>query len=177
MIKKDYYEILGLSRNSTSEEIKKSYRQMALNFHPDRNPDNKEAEEKFKEAAEAYSILIDPEKRSVYDRYGQDGLRGRPTQSKHQPDLSSMRSEEKPRSTIRPWSHQEPDNTMICLHRWAERRWSLSHSSRIPWRASEAVEIHRIPNTSSTPLQCFSSSPSSMRSGLDGCGEARPRFH
>lgn len=76
MIKKDYYEILGLSRNSTSEEIKKSYRQMALNFHPDRNPDNKEAEEKFKEAAEAYSILIDPEKRSIYDRYGQDGLRG-----------------------------------------------------------------------------------------------------
>jgi len=76
MIKKDYYEILGLSRNSTSEEIKKSYRQMALNFHPDRNPNNKEAEEKFKEAAEAYSILIDSEKRSVYDRYGQDGLRG-----------------------------------------------------------------------------------------------------
>lgn len=76
MRKKDYYEILGLSRNSTSEEIKKSYRQMALNFHPDRNPDNKEAEEKFKEAAEAYSILIDPEKRSIYDRYGQDGLRG-----------------------------------------------------------------------------------------------------
>lgn len=76
MIKKDYYEILGLSRNSTSEEIKKSYRQMALNFHPDRNPDNKEAEEKFKEAAEAYSILIDPEKRSIYDRYGQNGLRG-----------------------------------------------------------------------------------------------------
>lgn len=76
MIKKDYYEILGLSRNSSSEEVKKSYRQMALKYHPDRNPDNKEAEEKFKEAAEAYSVLIDPEKRSIYDQFGHDGLRG-----------------------------------------------------------------------------------------------------
>lgn len=76
MNKKNYYETLGLSRNATSEEIKKAYRQMALKYHPDRNPGNKEAEEKFKEAAEAYSILIDPEKRSIYDRFGHDGLRG-----------------------------------------------------------------------------------------------------
>ncbi len=76
MNKKDYYEILGLSSNATSEEIKKAYRQMALKYHPDRNPGNKEAEEKFKEAAEAYSILIDSEKRSVYDRFGHNGLRG-----------------------------------------------------------------------------------------------------
>lgn len=76
MSKKDYYEILGLSSNATSEEIKKAYRQMALKYHPDRNPGNKEAEEKFKEAAEAYSILIDSEKRSVYDRFGHNGLRG-----------------------------------------------------------------------------------------------------
>lgn len=76
MIKTDYYEILGVSRNASSDEIKKSYRQMALKFHPDRNPGNKEAEEKFKETAEAYSVLADPEKRSVYDRLGHDGLRG-----------------------------------------------------------------------------------------------------
>lgn len=76
MIKKDYYEILGISRNATSDEIKKAYRQMALECHPDRNPDNKDAEERFKEAAEAYSVLIDPEKRSVYDRLGHEGLRG-----------------------------------------------------------------------------------------------------
>ena len=76
MIRKDYYDILGIPRSATSDEVKKAYRQMALKFHPDRNPGNKEAEERFKEAAEAYSILIDPEKRSVYDRYGHDGLRG-----------------------------------------------------------------------------------------------------
>ena len=73
MIKKDYYEILGISRNATSDEVKKAYRQMALKFHPDKNPDNKEAEDKFKEAAEAYSVLIDSEKRSIYDRLGFDG--------------------------------------------------------------------------------------------------------
>ena len=76
MAKRDYYEILGIPRNAPPEEIKKAYRQMALKHHPDRNPGNKEAEERFKEAAEAYSVLIDVEKRSVYDRYGQDGLRG-----------------------------------------------------------------------------------------------------
>jgi len=76
MNKRDYYEILGISRSSTSNEIKKAYRKMALLYHPDRNPENKEAEEKFKEACEAYSVLIDPEKRPLYDRYGHEGLRG-----------------------------------------------------------------------------------------------------
>jgi molecular chaperone DnaJ len=76
MAKKDYYEVLGVGRQASSEEIKKAYRQMALRHHPDRNPGNKEAEERFKEAAEAYSVLIDVSKRSVYDRYGQEGLRG-----------------------------------------------------------------------------------------------------
>lgn len=76
MTKRDYYEILGVPRNSSAESIKKSYRQMALKYHPDRNPGDKDSEEKFKEAAEAYSVLIDPEKRSVYDRFGHDGLRG-----------------------------------------------------------------------------------------------------
>jgi len=76
MTKRDYYEILGLSRNTSPEEIKRAYRQMALKYHPDRNPGNKEAEEKFKEAAEAYSVLYDPEKRATYDQFGQEGLRG-----------------------------------------------------------------------------------------------------
>lgn len=75
-MKKDYYEVLGVSRQATAEEIKKAYRQAALKYHPDRNPGNKEAEEKFKEAAEAYSVLIDPDKRAVYDRYGHQGLQG-----------------------------------------------------------------------------------------------------
>jgi molecular chaperone DnaJ len=76
MAKRDYYEILGVSRNANEEEIKKAYRQMALQYHPDRNPSNKEAEEKFKEASEAYEVLRDPEKRGLYDRFGHEGLKG-----------------------------------------------------------------------------------------------------
>jgi molecular chaperone DnaJ len=76
MTKRDYYEILGVPKVASLESIKKSYRQLALKYHPDRNPGNKESEEKFKEAAEAYSVLMDPEKRSVYDRFGHDGLSG-----------------------------------------------------------------------------------------------------
>jgi molecular chaperone DnaJ len=76
MTKRDYYEILGVSKNTSPEEIKRAYRQMALKYHPDRNPGNKEAEEKFKEAAEAYSVLYYPEKRATYDQFGHEGLRG-----------------------------------------------------------------------------------------------------
>ena len=76
MGKRDYYDILGVPRQSGEEEIKKSYRQLALKYHPDRNPGNKEAEEMFKEAAEAYEVLHDPQKRRLYDAYGHEGLRG-----------------------------------------------------------------------------------------------------
>lgn len=76
MIKKDYYEVLGVPRNASEEEIKKSYRKLAMKYHPDRNPGDMASEEKFKEAAEAYEVLRDQEKRGIYDRYGHDGLRG-----------------------------------------------------------------------------------------------------
>ncbi|MBI4429169.1 MAG: molecular chaperone DnaJ [Ignavibacteriales bacterium] len=76
MTKRDYYEILGVSRNASLDEIKKAYRQLALKYHPDRNPGNKEAEERFKEAAEAYEVLGDSDKRRNYDQFGHEGLRG-----------------------------------------------------------------------------------------------------
>ncbi len=76
MARRDYYEILGVPRNASQEEIKRAYRQLALKYHPDRNPGNREAEELFKEAAEAYSVLGDPQKRSTYDHFGLEGLRG-----------------------------------------------------------------------------------------------------
>ena len=76
MEKRDYYEVLGVSRGSSSQDIKKAYRQQAMKYHPDRNPDNKDAEEKFKEASEAYEVLADDEKRKVYDAYGHAGLSG-----------------------------------------------------------------------------------------------------
>lgn len=75
MTKRDYYEILGVQKTATKEEIKKAYRKLAMQYHPDRNPDNKEAEEKFKEAAEAYEILSDDQKRAKYDKFGHAGFK------------------------------------------------------------------------------------------------------
>ncbi|MBX2873804.1 MAG: molecular chaperone DnaJ [Saprospiraceae bacterium] len=74
MAKRDYYEVLGVSKSADQSEIKKAYRKLAIKFHPDKNPDNKEAEEKFKEAAEAYEILSDADKKARYDRYGHAGV-------------------------------------------------------------------------------------------------------
>ena len=74
MAKRDYYEILGVAKNASEEELKKAYRKLAMKFHPDRNPDNKEAEEKFKEAKEAYEMLSDAQKREAYDRFGHAGV-------------------------------------------------------------------------------------------------------
>jgi molecular chaperone DnaJ len=77
-IKRDYYEILGVDRRASAQDIKKAYRKLAVKYHPDKNPNDPQAEESFKQAAEAYGVLGDEEKRAVYDRYGHEGLRGGP---------------------------------------------------------------------------------------------------
>src|SRR5574343_529883 len=74
MSKRDFYDVLGLNRDASEDDIKKAYRKLAMKYHPDRNPDSKDAEEKFKEAKEAYEILTDANKRAAYDRYGHDGV-------------------------------------------------------------------------------------------------------
>ncbi len=76
MAKRDFYEILGVDKSASAEEIKKAYRKVAIKYHPDKNPDNPESEEKFKEAAEAYEMLSNPEKRQRYDQFGHAGMNG-----------------------------------------------------------------------------------------------------
>ncbi len=75
-MKRDYYDVLGVSKTASEDEIKKAYRKIAIKYHPDRNPGDKDAEEKFKEAAEAYDVLHDPQKRQQYDQFGFEGLQG-----------------------------------------------------------------------------------------------------
>ena len=72
----DYYEVLGVARTANADEIKRAYKKMAIKYHPDRNPGDKEAEEKFKQAAEAYDVLRDPDKRARYDQFGAAGVNG-----------------------------------------------------------------------------------------------------
>ena len=74
MAKRDYYEVLGVDRGASADEIKKAYRKAALKFHPDKNPGDKDAEEKFKEAAEAYDVLSNPDKKARYDQFGHEGM-------------------------------------------------------------------------------------------------------
>ena len=73
----DYYELLEVSRDASGDEIKKSFRRLAMKYHPDRNPGNKEAEQKFKQINEAYEVLKDEQKRAAYDRYGKQAFAGR----------------------------------------------------------------------------------------------------
>src|SRR5579875_1164999 len=72
--KRDYYEVLGVPRDADEQTLKSAYRKLALKYHPDRNPGDREAEERFKEAAEAYAVLSDPQKRASYDRFGHQGV-------------------------------------------------------------------------------------------------------
>lgn len=90
MAKRDYYEVLGVDKNASADEIKKAYKQMAIKYHPDRNPGDKEAEAKFKEAAEAYDVLRDPDKRQRYDQFGPEGVNGMGGFSSQGMDMSDI---------------------------------------------------------------------------------------
>ena len=83
MSKRDYYQVLGISKSASQSEIKKAYRKLAIKYHPDKNPDDKAAEEKFKEAAEAYDVLSNEEKKQRYDQFGHAGLGNRGGQRRH----------------------------------------------------------------------------------------------
>ena len=74
MAKRDYYEVLGVAKNANANELKGAFRRLAMKYHPDRNPDDAQAEDKFKEATEAYEVLSDSQKRTAYDRFGHDGV-------------------------------------------------------------------------------------------------------
>ena len=76
MAKRDYYEVLGVEKNASADDIKRAYRRLAIKYHPDKNPGDKEAEAKFKECAEAYEVFSDADKRKQYDQFGHEGLRG-----------------------------------------------------------------------------------------------------
>ena len=76
MSQRDYYEVLGVSRSASGTELKKAFKKLAMKYHPDRNPDDPSANEKFKEAAEAYEVLSDSEKKSAYDQFGHAGVQG-----------------------------------------------------------------------------------------------------
>src|SRR5690554_6028562 len=76
MAKRDYYDVLGVTRDTDEKEIKRAYRKLAMKYHPDRNPDDADAEAKFKEATEAYDVLMDPNKRAAYDQFGHAGVDG-----------------------------------------------------------------------------------------------------
>jgi len=94
MSKRDYYEVLGVTKDASADEIKKAYRKKAIQYHPDKNPGDKESEEKFKEAAEAYEILSNPEKKQRYDQFGHAGMgngsQGFSGQSMNMDDIFSM---------------------------------------------------------------------------------------
>ena len=89
MSKRDYYEVLGVSRTADESELKSAYRKIAMKSHPDRHPGDKTAEDRFKEAAEAYAVLADPEKRSLYDRFGHAGVKSAPGGAGFDPSVFS----------------------------------------------------------------------------------------
>ena len=91
MSKRDYYEVLGVEKGASASEIKKAYRKLALKYHPDKNPDDASAEEKFKEAAEAYEVLSDDNKRERYNRFGHAGMKGADGGGQHMNTIQHQR--------------------------------------------------------------------------------------
>ncbi len=138
MAERDYYEVLGVGRDATPEQIKKAYRRLALKHHPDRNPDDPNATAVFKEAAEAYEVLGDPEKRERYDRYGRAGLRGagctsgRPSRRYSAPSATSSAGAASSATSSAPPPGPRPSGAAACASpcRYPSRRCSAAPRRR-----------------------------------------------
>ena len=143
--KRDYYEILSVSRDCDEQTLKTSYRKLALQYHPDRNPDNRDAEERFKEAAEAYAVLSDAQKRAAYDRFGHQGVNGAGAAGLRRNYLRRFRRH--PGRSFRSRRHLRAAPWRRPLPRAARRRYSLrprNHLRRFDARLSADVQIPRM---------------------------------
>ena len=166
MAKRDYYEVLGVNRDASEEDIRKAYRKLAMAHHPDRNPENPKAEEKFKEAKEAYEVLSEADKRSAYDRFGHQGVdaqAGSPMPSAISSARSSARAVRAPASTAAP----------ICVttsrsHSRMRRAGPRPASASPPWkpaRPATAAAPNRGPSRSAVrPVTARARSASSRAS-------------
>ena len=129
MADRDYYNILGVSRNASEDEIKKSYRKLAMKYHPDRNKGDEKAEKKFKEISEAYGVLSDSNKRDIYDKYGKEGL-----------SSNGMSSNMNPNDTIK---LKKPNEVYLKIYKEARKKAKKARQEAI----ESFLEAKRIKNT------------------------------
>jgi curved DNA-binding protein CbpA len=149
--KRDYYEILSVSRECDDAGLKSAYRKLALQYHPDRNPNNQDAEERFKEAAEAYSVLSDPQKRAAYDRYGHQGLQGLGSQGFDPSTFTDFGS----MPTLPDSAYSAPPRRLRYRNPKIFRRWLRVTTTTLPrWHNRVPSNTLREPEPAENPPPC-----------------------